>query len=269
MPAIPLATLARRQGIRRRDVTLRPIVTTAAQANELASIYAPIVAHWQEALPRILAAYRLPVTDALTLDTADDMRSAIEVAQNEALRLVLAFTPRARNWALRLERWHRDKWTGAVKTATNVDLGMLLTALPVQENVEAFLARNVALAKDVSAQTQSRISDIVFRNYQRRTPIAIVATELSEAVDMSRTRARRIAQDQTVKLAAALDRDRQTEAGVRKFKWRHSGKRHPREIHKARDGNIYSWSDPPSELPGEAPYCGCRAQAYLDLMDEA
>lgn len=268
MPTIPLATLARAKGIRRSAIAIRPIATTSAQANELAAILMPIVNHWQSAQADILRGYVLPTNDGLTTDNANDMQSAIERAANEAARLVLVITPRLRDWAIKLERWHRGRWAGAVNTATNIDLSNVLTALPIQETIDAFISRNVALVKDISAQAQGRIADIVFRNYQRRTPIAAVAKEMSEAVGLSRKRARRIAAHQTANLSAALDRERQTEVGIDKFQWRWSGKQNGRPEHIARDGKVYSWSAPPAELPGELPACGCRAAAYLDIMSE-
>jgi SPP1 gp7 family putative phage head morphogenesis protein len=263
-----LPAIARQRGVR-RDITLRPIFTTKAQASDLAALYIPVVRVWQDAIPRILAGYDpAPLGDALTTDSVTGMRQAIDAADNEVSRLVITITGQIRDWAARIERYHRGKWIGAVLTATSVDLGTVLTALPVQETLEAFLERNVALVKDVSAQTRGRISETVFREYQRRTPIRKVAKQLDETTGLGRKRARRIAQDQTVKLAAALDHERQVEAGVEQFKWRHSGKRHPREDHVARNGKVYDWSKPPADTPGELPYCGCVAQAYLPMMEE-
>jgi len=249
----------------RRAITFRPIITTQAQAQSLAMIYLSVVKVWQEAIPSILQGYTV---DGLTRDNAGEMQSAIDRAEGEASRLVLTVAPKIRDWAIRVEKWHREKWIGAVKTATNVDLSTVLTALEEQETLSTFLARNAALVKGVSDQARNRISETVFREYQKRTPIRDVAKQLNEATGLGKKRSIRIAQDQTVKLAAALDRDRQTDAGITQFKWRHSGKLHPRETHKARDGIVYSWKAPPADLPGELPYCGCRAQAYLPIMDE-
>ncbi|MGL4640511.1 MAG: minor capsid protein [Shewanella sp.] len=265
---IPLLALVRQQGIRRQAVAFRPITTTTAQANELAAIIMPIVNHWQRAAQDILNSYVLPAQDGLTVDNANDMQRAIDQAESEAERLVMTITPRLREWILKVEKWHRGKWVGSVFTATNVDLSNVLTALPVQETLDGFINRNVALVKDVSAQAQARIAETVFRNYQQRQPIAKVAKEVAEGVGMSRKRARRIASHQTANIAAALDRQRQTEAGIEQFKWRHSSKKNGRADHISRDGKVYSWSNPPDDLPGELPNCGCRAQAWLDIMGE-
>lgn len=263
-----LTLLAHQKGIK-RNITLRPIVPTKAQAQDLYAIYAPIIALWQAAVPKIMAGYeKRPLVDGMTLDTADDMQREIDAAASEMSRIVVMLTPRLQQWALRFEKWHRNKWVGAIYTATNIDMAMMLTTQPVQETIGSFIARNVALMKDISAQTQGRISDIVFREYQNRTPAREVAKQLNEAVGLGKKRALRVAADQSQKLSAGLDLERHAEAGIEQYRWRHSGKAHPRIEHKARDGKLYDLNKPEGDQPGYAPYCGCKAQAYLPILDE-
>lgn len=265
-----LATMARQQGIR-RNITLRPILPTAALANELAQILRAAITPWTEAIPAILAGYDpAPLTDGLTRDTTQQMTAAIDAAAAAfATRLVVDITPRLRSWAARVERWHRQKWTANVRAGTGIDLtGFLTTSAKIDETVEAFVARNVALARDLSAQAQGRISDAVMRGYQSRTPVRDIAKEIRTATDMGRARAGRIAADQNAKLSGALDLERQAEAGLEQYRWRHSGKLHPRAEHKARDQKLFMLNEPAGDQPGYAPFCGCRAQAWIPLLDE-
>lgn len=242
-------------------------------ASDLAAIYAPAWQVWRDATDSILAGYDPPplrTGDALTLDSPAQVETAIQTTAAEFLRrLVMDITPGLRRWTVRAEIWHRDKWAAAVKAGTGVDLSTVLSAFGTEDTLEAFIARNVALAKNVSDQAQARISDAVWRGYQNRTPVREVAREVREATDMGRQRSIRIASDQNNKLSSALDMERQAEAGIEEYKWRHSGKLHPRLYHKERDGKIYKLGDPKGDTPGMAPYCGCRAQAYLAIMDES
>lgn len=276
-----LPALLKARGIRRKAITLRPIIPTTAQATDLATIYAPAWRTWSEAIDAIMAGYDpapLPTSDSLTIDSAASIQSAIDTAANSFLtRLVTTITPGLRRWGVRLELWHRSKWSAAVNGALGIDLSTVLTASETQETVDAFVARNVALAKNISDQAQARISDAVFRGYQNRTPAREVAKEIREATGMARDRSVRIASDQNSKLSAALDTERQAEAGIEYFKWRHSGKLHPRSWHQARNGKIYELRSgkerdgdaviPADDRPGMQPYCGCRAQAWIDLQD--
>jgi SPP1 gp7 family putative phage head morphogenesis protein len=268
---LDLPRLARQQG-RRRNVTLRPIAPTQAMATELAAILAPAWRIWAGSVERILAGYDpapLPTGDTLTVDSPDVIQSILNaIGADFMTRLVTEITPGLRQWTVRAERWHREKWIAAVKAGAGVDLATVLTAQPVVETLQAFLNRNVELVTNVSDQARQRIADAVYRGYQARTPAREVAKEIREAVGLARARATRIAADQNSKLSAALDMERQAEAGIAKYKWRHSGKLHPRPEHQARDGKIFALGEPASDTPGQAPFCGCRAQAYLDIMAE-
>jgi SPP1 gp7 family putative phage head morphogenesis protein len=152
-----------------------------------------------------------------------------------------------------------------VLTATGVQLDTVMTQGDVAEPIQAFVQRNVALVRSVSDEARGRISDIVFRGFQSRTPIAEVARDLREAADLGRARAIRIAADQSQKLSAALDTERMIQAGIEKWEWLHSGKLHYRPEHLARNHKVYSWDDPPPDTPGELPFCGCRKMGVLDL----
>lgn len=275
-----LPTLARRAR-RRRNITLRPIIPTQAPATDLAAIYAPAWRIWAENIDRILAGYDpqpLPTADALTIDTADQVQTAINSVANEFLTILTArITPALRDWIVRSERVHREKWTAAIRAGVGVDLDMMLGAGEMQETLSTFLQRNVALVTNVSDQAKGRISDAVFRGYERRAPAREVAKEIREAASLGRDRAVRIAADQNSKLSSQLDRERQAEAGLTQFKWRHSGKAHPRSWHRARDGKVYDSRTgkpvdggeaiPADDRAGMAPWCGCREQAYIPLLD--
>jgi SPP1 gp7 family putative phage head morphogenesis protein len=110
----------------------------------------------------------------------------------------------------------------------------------------------------------------VFAGFQRRAPAAEIAKEINAAVALGRARARRIASDQTVKLGSRLNRARREQAGIGQYKWRHSGKAHPRSWHLARNGIIYKNDDPripADDRAGVPPFCGCTEQAVLEFPD--
>lgn len=278
MPRYNLAALARQKGIR-RNLALRPIAPSRGPEIALARLYTAVLQAWSP--ERILQGY----TGGITTDAASDQSSAINEAESTVTRLIAEFTSGLRAWVVRAEQIHRSRWSDAVKAATGIDLSFLLTGGEVQETLDLFLERNVALVRNVSDVTRGKIADAVYRGYQERRPAREVAKEIREATGLARDRSLRIAADQNSKLSAALDRERQAEAGVELFRWRHSGKLHPRSWHKARDQRVYDRAtgqrfNPDGtkmadgeklergDFPGEQPYCGCRAQAYLPLMAE-
>lgn len=260
-----LATLARRQrNIRRPIITIRDIVPPAVMASDLyRAVYAPVVQLWSAAAERALAEYSR--TSALINDAPSDLRQVLDDAAGEFDRLFLLLRPRLADWLLRTERWQRQKWRGAVLSATGVDLQTMIGPETVRETLDSYLEWNAALVKDVSAQAQKRISDAVFEGVTQRKPARDVAAKVREAGAMTRRRSIGIASDQLSKVTSALASERRREAGIERWEWVHSGKLHPRENHKARNGKTFSDADAPKDLPGRLPYCGCRERAVLDF----
>lgn len=273
-----LAAMARRNG-KRRTVTLRPTIPPAVMATDLyRAVYLPLIDLWDAAIAQIMAEYERSLP-AMTQDSAADIQAELNQVGASMQALFLTLTPELRDWALKLEQWQRTKWKDAVLSATNVDLSTLIGPEDVRETLETAIARNVALLKDVGAQTQGRISEAVFRGLSQRQPAREVAKSIREVLDMSRRRAKNIAAHQLSAISSELADERRREAGLDVWEWRHSGKKNPREVHLARNGNLYSESaarqgetvqgktvgKPPdaSDLPGRPPYCGCTSRAVL------
>ena len=267
-----LAAMAKRNGTKRRAVSLRTIETTAAQEAELATIVMQVVRAWHLfARDRILPAYAASVAhyraNDQTRDDANQLDTEIDTGERGIARVILSLGPSLRSWVMRIERWFRNKWTANVKAAADVDVDTIIGPDDVAETIEATILRNVALIRGVSDDIRKRITEIVWRNYTAKRPLREVAKEITEATALARKRALLIASDQTVKLAAALDRERMQQAGIDEWIWRHSRKKHFRPEHKARDGKHYLWSknDLEGDYPGVAIHCGCKSQAWMEL----
>lgn len=267
--AIPLAAMARRtRKTRRASITFRPIRAPANLASDLyATVYAPVVQAWNEAVPAIMAAYSEALA-TITRDSPERVSATIGGVERQFETVLVTLRLRLEAWAARIERWHRAKWRAAVLTATGVDLATMLGPEPVRATLGTVIERNVALVKSVSDQARQRIADAVFRGLTQRTPAVDVAREVRRAVEMSRKRSLLIASDQLSKVTATLNSERQLEAGLEFYEWMHSGKRHPREVHKARDGNRYKVGHFGADEPGQAINCGCTGRAVLSLDRE-
>lgn len=276
MPAIDLAAQARRAGKKPGTIVeMRAIETTRSQEQDLTRLYMRVVNLWSTALREsIVPTYRTSLEQAKeqdrlnqTTDSANDINVEIEQTNSTIVRAIISFRSAFTAWAEQLQLWHMRRFISQLTYSTNVDLSTQMGPADVQETMQDVINRNVALIQNVSDQERGRIADIVFRGLQNRTPIVEVERQLREAVGLSRARARRIASDQTVKLAAALDKQRQLQVGMESFEWLHSRKENYRPWHKARDGKIFSWESEVAKTdpPGFAPFCGCKARGVLEI----
>lgn len=276
---IDLPAAARAQGMR-RSKPLPLITTTQEQRNRLYRCYAPVVEAWRVgAREQLLPVYGRTITSIT--DSIPEYEQAEANLAEQIARLVLNITATGGvldAWAVSLEQWHRRRFVAGALSASGVDLSAMIGPADARLSVEQSIAWNTSLIRDVSDETRRRVANAFFAGFQARTPARELGKQIDAAAGLGRKRSARIAADQTVKLAASLDAERQRSVGIVEWVWRHSGKAHPRLDHVAR--NLKHYGDtaaiareigvlpPPADLPGQLPYCGCVRQSFLRLDED-
>lgn len=154
----------------------------------------------------------------------------------------------------------------------------LLSSEPgMAEVMGAFVRENVSLIKSVESQYLGEVEQVILRGMRsglRHEAIAKQLVGAPEAGFVSRAgkaeaRAELIARDQTNKLYGQLTEIRQRAAGVEEYIWRTALDARVRDEHAAREGEKFSWSDPPSDgHPGEPINCRCYAEPVIDLEQQ-
>lgn len=261
-----LRAMARRSGVKRAAVDLRPIEPPAALGSEVEqAAFAILRAAHDEIRARLLPAYE-PRPNQTQDDASSTIAEALAAVDNAIRRLVVGIAPSMSRWSVRVEEWHRKRFATNVRAGTGADVVAFLTGYDAQDQVQAAASWAASLIEGLSDDLRKQVESLTWAGYANQTPRAELAKQLTERIGVGRARAKFIARDQTTKLAANLDRMRQQEAGITEYRWRHSGKAHPRPEHVARDGKIFQWADAPADgHPGTQPNCGCRAQAHLTL----
>jgi len=89
---------------------------------------------------------------------------------------------------------------------------------------------------------------------------------LQKRVTNAEARAKLIARDQISKYNGQLNQTRQTALGITKYRWVTSGDERVRETHRAKNGKIFDWNNPPSDTgnPGDDYQCRCIAEPVFD-----
>ncbi|WP_332838100.1 phage minor head protein [Sphingomonas sp. TX0522] len=256
-------------------MTLRDIPPPAMLATDLfQGSYRPVLTLLSRYADRLNAEYGRSLS-ALQTDSADDLTSILAALGDELSRLVLSLTPSLRNWTIRLERYHRSKWRGAVLAASSVDLDTIIGPQDVQQTLEDALNWNVSLVRDVGDQAKQKMANAVFAGLRARSPARDVAKQISEATGFARKRSLGIAADQLSKLSASLSEERQRQAGIEIVQYKSSHKLHARPWHAARDGKLYYLDTrtpvdggeavDASDWAGAPPWCGCRTLATIQF----
>jgi|SRR5690554_1356868 len=128
-----------------------------------------------------------------------------------------------------------------------------------------FVAENVALIQDLPTKQLAQIEADVVQAIESGQRAEAISKAIRERSGMARRRADLIARDQMGKAVSQLNQKRMQSLGVDKYIWRTVGDERVRDEHAERDGEMFSWSEPPEDgHPGEPINCRCSAEPVLD-----
>lgn len=213
---------------------------------------------------RVFAAVRALVQDAVRADAPEDFARVIEAVRLEYARIVDRDTLKevARGAAANTYKTNRAAAARQFKAILGLDI---LGADPnLADLTEAFVADNVGLIKTISSRYFDEIEQLVLRQRRAGVRSTAIIQEIQERYDVSRSRAKLIARDQTNKLNGQTTKARQEQLGIEGYIWRTSKDERVRSEHAAREGNFYRWDDPPEGgHPGEPIQCRCTAEPVI------
>ena len=112
----------------------------------------------------------------------------------------------------------------------------------------------------IPAEHFERLRKIVQEAVHSGDSVDDLAAKLSELDGVSARRGELIARDQTNKYNAVMTQSRSASLGITHYFWRTVGDASVRPEHRARNGNRFAYSDPPSDGPPGVPVqCRCYA----------
>lgn len=132
----------------------------------------------------------------------------------------------------------------------------------LQPLAEGWIADNTALIKDVPEKVAKDLEALIRRGVMSGASVRDLQEQIRERLPMTEHRAKLIAQDQTLKLNAALTRQRLQSVGVTEYRWRSVMDNRVRPEHAEYNGKVFSWDKPPPDgHPGTPVRCRCRSEA--------
>lgn len=166
------------------------------------------------------------------------------------------------------------EWKKVVKSTLGIDLlDDYYLGEFYRQQTKMWVAENVGLIKSIPQETLAKMQDIVLNGFQSGRTTTAIVKEIRQAYGVSKRKAQLIARDQMAKLNADITESQQRDAGVKEYTWRSSGDSRVRERHRALDGKVFSWDEPPVvDLktgrrchPGQDYQCRCVAVPRFDI----
>ena len=140
----------------------------------------------------------------------------------------------------------------------------------ILEQLESMWIReNLDLISSIEAETLRKLRWELSQRIVAAAGDESLKTALTEYIEnqarIESNRAVLIASDQVGKLNGRLMRYEQQRAGITHYRWETMQDSRVRPTHRERQGEIFSWDEPPSDgHPGEAVRCRCVADPVFD-----
>lgn len=201
---------------------------------------------------------------------SDDVRSAINRIK---VRIQREYTPTeieniARRKGISVAAFNKRVIDENLRRVLGIDV--VYSQPWLQEELAIFTTQNSQLITSIADDALRKVETQALEGLRAGTRYEELAKEIRGVIDPSvgntRARAEFIARDQVSKLTGQLNELRQSELGLKRYIWRTVGDERVRDSHRAHDGKIFSWDDPPSETghPGEDYQCRCWAEPYFE-----
>ncbi len=131
---------------------------------------------------------------------------------------------------------------------------------------QAWARENAARIKTIDSDFFEQVAAEVIDAVRAGRSTTALAKTISERTGVAESRAAFLARDQISKLNGKVVQARQQGIGVKRYRWRTVGDERVRDTHRANDGKIFPWSDPPplTGHPGHDFNCRCFAEPIFD-----
>jgi SPP1 gp7 family putative phage head morphogenesis protein len=166
----------------------------------------------------------------------------------------------------------KAEWARQAKAAVGIDLAAIEPNLT--PTINAFRRANLELITSMAKDKVERVKALLTEHAGAR--VETLRDRIMEEQGVTKRQAALIARDQVLSLNAQVTQKRHAAAGVSKYIWRTSGDGDVRPAHRALDGKVFSYDDPPvvdakkgrREHPGEDYQCRCTAEPIIPGFDD-
>jgi len=167
-----------------------------------------------------------------------------------------------------------DRLKAIIKEAVGVDITAIFAHdTEIMQAMDAATKANIDLITSIPEEYFTKLEKALNDNWVEGVRYEHLANAVQHVADVTESRAKVIARDQTSKMNSSFNRVRQTSVGIEKYTWQTSEDEHVRESHAELDGQTFRWDSPPeidgeALNPGEDILCRCNAIPEFDLDEE-
>ena len=251
------------------DYRLKELVSPSRRGK----ILLPMIAH-SPALERGLWAIEKDVIDeALRITTAAvSTGDAATMIDSDWIEAVLGYVKRRGPNLQKLfadeGKRHTAAFTAGAKRALGVDLSAIVRDADLDDYVVRASERASGLITNMSTELAHKVAEATRTSVIRGGSASSLSEVIAQITEVSKSRAKLIASDQTGKVTSDITRIRHIQAGVTTYIWRTSHDERVRARHRELDGRTYSYDEQTGAEeglpPGQPIRCRCIAQGIVE-----
>jgi SPP1 gp7 family putative phage head morphogenesis protein len=233
--------------------------------------------HWQKI--RSLLKLDDIRTDAAGDDTAELERELHEMLE-DFVRKQGAFDLYKRIGRLSkiARKWSVSEWKRTVRRTLGINITEdYYNDLKFQSELDKWTAHNVSLIETLPRKTLDKMRGVARAGYLGGARPEVMAKQILDAYDITKSRARLIARDQSAKIGAKMAQLKAEDAGVEWYIWQTAEDSRVRTSHMHLNGQKFRYTEPPvvdeetgrTANPGEDYQCRCIALPVFDIKNVA
>ena len=258
---------------RKRVRTLKPIrpsrIAEASYRDKLLHIVSKLnnVAK-EELLPFLLNQPDIVQDGVMDSSTGDEIRRRIKELARRVNISESDSTIIASNIIKKIKTNVDERLASEIRKSVSIDISPALrNDTRLDSLVQQAVKENVALIKTIPQQYFEKLEKYVIEAFEKGDRHEKLALSIKKVAQITESRAKIIARDQTSKINGSFNRIRQTSIGIDTYTWSTSQDERVRDSHVANEGKKFKWDDPPEETghPGEDIMCRCVAIPFFDL----
>ena len=143
----------------------------------------------------------------------------------------------------------RDAWRRLGNEISN-ELHRDLQITPVGTQMRELLAEQVGLIRSIPIEAAERVHKLTLEGLENSTRAAEIKAEILRSGEVTESRAMLIARTEVARTATVLTQTRARAAGSTHYIWRTAHDHDVRPGHKAMEGKVCEWADPPAVNEG-------------------
>lgn len=135
----------------------------------------------------------------------------------------------------------------------------------LKDFVKSSVTQNVSYIKSIESNLLDKVSTLIFEETVKGTASKQIQEQLMQSFNVSRSKAKFIAVDQSGSIFGQLTKERHTSIGVNKFTWLSAGDKRVRPEHQNYNGKTYTYKDGANgKTPGSDYRCRCVGQPVFE-----